>query len=85
LAGSETLEAPHPGVLVYLQPVGAQLSIGDVVAQIIEPYTGQTTDIRASVGGQLYARQVVRWATTGLDIGKIAGATAFKTGPLLSA
>jgi len=85
LAGSETLEAPHPGVLVYVQPVGAQLSVGDVVAQIIEPYTGQTTDIRASVTGQLYARQVLRWATTGLDIGKIAGATAFKTGQLLSA
>lgn len=84
LAGAETLEAPHPGVLVYLQPVGAMLSVGDVVAQIIEPFTGRTTDICASVAGQLYARQVVRWATTGLDIGKIAGTKAFKTGQLLS-
>jgi len=85
LAGSETLEAPHPGVLVYLKQVGERVKVGDAVAQIVEPFTGKTTDICATVAGTLYARQVLRWATTGLDIGKIAGSEAFKTGQLLSA
>ena len=85
LAGSQTLCAPHAGVLVYQQPVGAQLAVGDVVAQVIDPLTGHTTDLRAEVAGALYARHVLRWATTGLDVAKIAGPTAFKTGQLLSA
>ncbi|MDP3131799.1 MAG: succinylglutamate desuccinylase, partial [Burkholderiaceae bacterium] len=38
-----------------------------------------------SVNGVLYARHIVRWATTGLEVGKISGAQAFRTGPLLSA
>jgi uncharacterized protein len=85
LAGSQTLHAPHAGVISYHAQAGDTLAVGDVVADIVCPATAQVTPVVAEVDGVLYARHVLRWATTGMDIGKIAGAKAFKTGPLLSA
>ncbi|UFS57280.1 M14 family metallopeptidase [Comamonadaceae bacterium M7527] len=85
LAGSQTLCAPHAGVIAYHAAPGQLLKTGDVMADIVCPATGHVSAVCAEVDGVLYARHVLRWATTGMDIGKIAGATAFKTGPLLSA
>ena len=85
LAGSQTLRAPHAGVVAYHAKPGQLLKAGDIVADIVCPATATTTAVHAEVDGVLYARHILRWATTGMDIGKIAGATAFKTGPLLSA
>lgn len=85
LAGSQTLRAPHAGVVVYQATPGQLLTAGDVVADVVCPVTATSSAVCAEVDGVLYARHVLRWATTGMDIGKIAGAKAFKTGPLLSA
>tara|TARA_B110000977_G_scaffold27904_1_gene35546 strand:+ start:3378 stop:4493 length:1116 start_codon:yes stop_codon:yes gene_type:complete len=85
LAGSQTLYAPHAGVISYHAEPGQLLTVGDVVADIVCPATALVTPVLAEVDGVLYARHIVRWACSGMDIGKIAGATAFKTGPLLSA
>lgn len=85
LAGTEVLTAPHAGVLVYLRLPGDDIAAGDVVAEIIHPVTGHATPIRASVNGVLYARHTVRWATTGLDVGKVSGHRRLRTGYLLSA
>jgi predicted deacylase len=85
LAGTQVLQAPHPGVLVYHRAPGDTLQPGDLVADIVEPMTGQTTSLHADVHGVLYARHIVRWATTGLEVGKVSGAVPRRTGPLLSA
>ncbi len=85
LAGSETLRAPAPGVVVFVAAVGQQLAVGDLVAEVIDPIANQTYKIVAGVAGILYAHVLERYVTTGGELGKIAGATAFRTGNLLGA
>jgi uncharacterized protein len=83
LAGAQLLQAPHPGVLVYLRELGAQLQPGDVVAQVVEPLSGRSTDVVAEVAGCFYAGHTARWATAGMEIGRIAGREPLRSGMLL--
>ena len=85
MAGSETLRAPTPGVLVFAATVGQRMKTGDLVAEIIDPLSGQVHRVLAGVDGTLYARIRDRYITTGGEIAKIAGATPFRTGELLGA
>lgn len=85
MAGSETLRAPMPGVLVFAAEVGQRMTAGDLVAEIIDPLSGQVQRVLAGVDGTLYARIRDRYITTGGEIAKIAGATPFRTGELLGA
>lgn len=83
LAGSETLRASGPGVLVFAAQPGQLLRQGDLVAEVINPVEQQTEKVLAGVDGVFYARIRDRYVTSGCEIGKIAGATPFRTGPLL--
>jgi predicted deacylase len=83
LAGSETLNAPAPGVVVFAAQVGQYLQAGDLVAEVIDPLTPQVHRIQAGVAGIFYARVRERYTSTGGELGKIAGSTAFRTGDLL--
>jgi predicted deacylase len=83
LAGSETLRAKVPGVVVYSATPGQKLKKGDLVAEVINPIDQIATPVLAGVDGVFYARIRDRYVTSGCEIGKIAGATAFRTGPLL--
>lgn len=85
LAGSETLRAPVPGVVVFAAQVGQILQVGDLVAEIIDPLSGHSHHVLAGVAGAFYARIRERYVHAGGELGKIAGATAFKTGELLGA
>ena len=85
LAGSETLHATSPGIVVYAAEVGQILQVGDLVAEIIDPLANQTRRITAGVAGVFYARIRDRYITAGGELGKIAGATAFRSGELLGA
>ncbi|HQY76603.1 MAG TPA: M14 family metallopeptidase [Rhodoferax sp.] len=85
LAGSETLRAPAPGVVVFAAQVGQQMRKGDLVAEVIDPLSGQSHAVRAGVDGVLYARIRDRYITSGGELGKIAGAIPFRTGELLGA
>jgi uncharacterized protein len=83
LAGSQTLRASGPGVLVFAAEPGQMLKQGDLVAEVINPLEQLTERVIAGVDGVFYARIRDRYVTTGCEIGKIAGATPFRTGPLL--
>ena len=83
LAGSETLRAKAAGVLVFAATPGQTLRPGDLVAEVINPIDGVTEAVRAGVAGVFYARIRDRYVTAGCEVGKIAGATPFRTGPLL--
>lgn len=83
LAGSETLRAASPGVVVFAASPGQRLRAGDLVAEVIDPINQQAHKVRAGVDGVLYARIRDRYVTTGCELGKIAGAVAFRTGQLL--
>jgi predicted deacylase len=85
LAGSETLRATAPGIVVFAAQVGQVLKAGDVVAEVINPITGTTQRVKAGVDGIFYARIRDRYVTAGSELGKIAGATPFRTGELLGA
>ncbi|TXT41074.1 MAG: succinylglutamate desuccinylase/aspartoacylase [Comamonadaceae bacterium] len=85
LAGSETLHAPAPGVVVFAAQVGQQLQAGDLVAEVIDPIANQVHRVTAGVTGCFYARIRDRYITSGGELGKIAGAQAFRSGELLGA
>jgi uncharacterized protein len=85
LAGVELIKAPHAGVLVYAREVGEHLAAGDAVADLVHPISGAVTTVCAQVAGCLFARHTARWAMPGMEIAKIAGAVAYRTGPLLGA
>lgn len=84
LEGVEPILAPHAGVLVYHRDMGERLNAGDAVADIIDPASGATTTVRCTVDGVLFARTAHRHVLRGWNIGKIAGAAAFRSGDLLS-
>ena len=85
LAGSETLRASSPGVVVFAAQVGQTLNAGDLVAEVIDPISGTSQRVTAGVSGVFYARIRDRYTTAGGELGKIAGTTPFKTGELLGA
>lgn len=85
LAGSETLRARSPGVVVFAAEPGQTLTKGDLVAEVINPIEGSVEQVLAGVDGLFYARIRDRYITTGGELGKIAGAQAFRTGALLGA
>lgn len=88
LAGSQTLRTPVPGVLVFLAKPGAVLNVGDVVAEVIDPTAAgiaSVHEVRAEVAGVLYATVRERYIVSGGEVGKIAGATPFRSGDLLGA
>jgi len=85
LAGSETLYAPVPGLVVFAVEPGQQLHAGDLVAELIDPLAHTAQRVCAGVDGVLYARIRDRYVTTGCELAKIAGAVAFRSGELLGA
>ena len=85
LAGSETLNAPAPGVVVFAAQPGQRMAVGDLVAEVIDPINQLTHRVVAGVDGVLYARIRDRYITSGGELAKIAGAVPFRTGLLLGA
>jgi len=83
LAGSETLRAATPGVVVFAAEVGQQMCAGDLVAEVIDPIENTALRVLAGVDGVFYARIRDRYVTAGCELGKIAGAVPFRTGQLL--
>ncbi|MBB5607505.1 MULTISPECIES: succinylglutamate desuccinylase/aspartoacylase family protein [unclassified Janthinobacterium] len=84
LAGVEPILAPHAGVLVYLREMGEVLAAGDALADLIDPVSGATTTLRCSVAGVFFARSAHRHVLRGMNVGKVAGAIAYRGGSLLS-
>jgi predicted deacylase len=85
LAGSQSLHAPAPGMVVFAAEPGQILQVGDLVAEVIDPLANQSHRITAGVAGVFYARIRDRYVTAGGELGKIAGAQAFRSGDLLGA
>lgn len=83
LAGSETLYARTPGVVVFVATPGQMLKAGDLVAEVIDPIDNVTEQVKTSVDGVLYARIRDRYITAGGELCKVAGAQAFRSGDLL--
>jgi hypothetical protein len=85
LAGAEPIMAPVSGVLVFRTKVGATVKAGDAIADVVDPLTDTVTPLHCTTSGVLYARQIARFTTAGMEVARIASATAYRTGSLLSA
>ncbi|MBC9248874.1 peptidase M14 [Pseudomonas alcaligenes] len=83
-AGAQYAYAPHPGVVSYLQPLGARVAVGDPLFEVIDPLSGAHSIVRATTTGLLYARERLRFAQPGLWLAKVAGAEPIRSGRLLS-
>ncbi|OLF52863.1 succinylglutamate desuccinylase/aspartoacylase family protein [Pseudomonas chlororaphis] len=83
-AGAQYAYAPHPGVVSYLQPLGARVSVGDPLFEVIDPLTDRHSLVQAATDGILYARERLRFAQPGLWLAKVAGNTPIRQGRLLS-
>ncbi|MDN0085649.1 succinylglutamate desuccinylase/aspartoacylase family protein [Crenobacter sp. SG2305] len=85
LAGSENLYAPHPGVVAFLVAPGSRVEAGQPVAEVIDPLNDRVAVLASQYGGVVYALENRHYASAGMWVAKVATATAFKTGSLLSA
>jgi predicted deacylase len=84
LEGVQRLDAPHAGLLVYLKEVGDAVLAGEVVADLIDPVSGDTTHLKSEVDGVLFTRLSHRYIIRGMNVAKIAGPKPFRSGSLLS-
>ncbi len=84
LAGTESLHAPHPGVVDFVAGVGERVKANQLLARIVDPLTPRETEIRSSIEGIVYARHNLRWATAGMEVCRVAGSTPIRSGNLLS-
>lgn len=85
LEGSETLIAPHAGVIVRLAELGSVVQVGDAIADVIDPISGSTTTLRAGTAGVFYVFARHPYVTRGGTVAKIAGASPLGKGNLLGA
>lgn len=84
LAGTECLNAPHPGLIVFAAQVGDVVRVGQLLAHVVDPLSGLETALCSAIDGVVYARHNLRWATTGMEVCRVAGATPVRSGNLLS-
>ncbi|HNC94632.1 MAG TPA: M14 family metallopeptidase [Myxococcota bacterium] len=87
LEGVQMLRSPATGLLVWKQPLGAQVRAGDVIAELVDPTAtpGQPRlPLRAEVGGVLFGRVRQHLVRPGQIVAKIAGNHAFRSGHLLT-
>jgi uncharacterized protein len=85
LEGMAPINAPCGGLLVFMQPVGTMVKSGTTIAELIDPITGTTTELQAPVTGRFFARTSQRFVQRGMDVARVAGNVAFRTGKLLTA
>ncbi|MBK9655364.1 MAG: succinylglutamate desuccinylase/aspartoacylase family protein, partial [Rhodanobacteraceae bacterium] len=85
LEGSVPVLTPRGGVLVHRPLLGRSVLKGQCIAEVIDPLSGESTELVSAVDGLLYARESVRIVHAGMSIAKVAGLEAIRSGHLLSA
>lgn len=83
--GSATIYAPEAGVLVFLGKPGDRVKQGDAVCEIINPISGAVQKVVSPADGVMYTHRNLRYATRGMELAKVAGAVAMRSGDLLGA
>lgn len=90
LAGMEIVKAPLPGIVSYRVPLGAEVTAGQPLADLIDPTADDPAEgrieITAGTDGILFARKSHRFVWPGESIAKIAGGQPLpgRTGKLLT-
>jgi predicted deacylase len=84
LAGTESVLAPHSGVIAFACQAGEVVRAGQLLAEVVDPLSGQSSAVKSGIDGVMYARHNLRWATTGFELCRIAGREPIRSGNLLS-
>ena len=86
LSGTDILECPVGGVLVFHHEAGDRVEAGELIAEIVDPLTGARTPLITRASGVLFARTGHPLARPGMPAAKIAGPVplAHRTGALLT-
>ncbi len=84
LAGTASVLAPHSGVIAFACQAGDVVRAGQLLAEVVDPLSGQSSAVKSSIDGVMYARHNLRWATTGFELCRIAGSEPIRSGNLLS-
>jgi predicted deacylase len=82
--GTELLYAPHPGVVSFLQPVGAWVEAGTPLFEVLDPLDDRYSLIRAGTSGVLFAIERMRFAQPDRWLAKVAGRQPIRQGRLLN-
>jgi len=85
LEGSETLIAPHAGVICMLAELGSVVREGDAIADVIDPISGTATTLYAGTAGVFYVFARHPYVTRGGTVAKIAGTRPLDKENLLGA
>jgi hypothetical protein len=79
LDGCDVLRAPHAGIVTYKQPLGATVSAGTVIAELVDPMADDPaaarTPLRTATDGLLLSRRFDHLIRPGDSIAKIVGKT----------
>ncbi len=67
--------APAGGIIVYRCAPGMQVQAGEVIAEILDPFSGHRVEARSPVAGRLFTRNISRLAHAGDAIAKVQGDT----------
>jgi predicted deacylase len=84
LEAVEPIVATQGGLVVHLKQLGQRVAAGEPIIELIDPLTDKTHTLCATYPGVLFARATNRFVAAGTRLAKIAGTTAFRSGPLLS-
>jgi predicted deacylase len=85
LAGSEQFYAPVSGILIHRAKIGDTIRVGQLLFDIVDPLTDETTTIASKTEGVFYMRRAIRFVTAGAPLGRVTGTRPFRTGVLLGA
>ncbi|MGF6875845.1 succinylglutamate desuccinylase/aspartoacylase family protein [Paraburkholderia sp. MM5477-R1] len=87
LDATDLLTAPGGGIVTYKVPLGARVSRGEVIAEIVDPSAddplGSAIAVRTRTDGIVATRTLIRFVPRGEVIGKVVGAVRLRSGPLL--
>lgn len=73
LAGVERVIAPTAGIQMPMVRLGDEVRRGDVVAEILDPWSGARTPCRAGIDGTVWTITRERWLAAGDVAVKLAG------------
>ena len=65
--------------------MGERVKAGEVIADLIDPLTGERAEISTRATGLLYARENRRFLRRGTSIAQVSGSVILRSGYLLSA
>ena len=85
LAGSLPINTPHAGVVVFHAELGEEVQAGQLMVEVIDPISGESSLLHSPIDGLFYAREQQRWAQAGQKVARVAGFEALRKGKLLSA